>query len=441
MSVNKLLKNQDVFKLLTQLGLEYSHPSEEYRPELGRPSIIALLNKGGGPDGQDTYFSLFGKQYQVFEKLMNLLLKEPYAQHLRPKDARDVLLDYCRDLINSVGANTTKADLENEAEAFLLQLLLQEQEWLVISPIDGLSLESERLTITDREIKKFDCEDITKFAGKVDIWFLNTIDQVCGGKVCIFVHVRAIDQKRAIEKGGKKINQTLHMIRGYFGSNVFYYLPTPTVLIAIKKDSGNTMVSYPDVQLEKIHIETKMQSNLLSQISCFTNFLNGNVPDKITKNALRAIRWLGSAVQDKELEDKLIKCFFALETLFVPEEEGRKGERLAFRIPLFFLRIDDEYYHLHNPDVLYDLYEKRSKIVHGGDIEKESITENDTKYLESLTWKAIIGVCDIVRDHREISCASKLRDWIERKDEQRDNIEKFIVRHCNQELKDFVALT
>ena len=107
-------------------------------------------------------------------------------------------------------------------------------------------------------------------------------------------------------------------------------------------------------------------------MSSLSYFLDGRVSQPIGNDLLRAIRWLGSAVQDKELDDKLVKYFFALETLLIPEEMGAKRERLVSRIGLLYSGPNGELPYTNFLNDVGHLYQKRNNIVHGGDLGRTS---------------------------------------------------------------------
>jgi hypothetical protein len=136
MTAMKLLENKQVFSLLKVLGWQCVD-SEKYKPKSNQlPSVIAVLDKQGGSHGLDrTFFPLVGKQYQTFENVKNLLLKEPCVKNRSRKEIReikDALFDYCRDIIKSKERIKNEQDMDTKAKAFLDRVLLPEQEWLVV---------------------------------------------------------------------------------------------------------------------------------------------------------------------------------------------------------------------------------------------------------------------------------------------------------------------
>jgi hypothetical protein len=438
-----LFENKDkILKALVRLGWQCIHPSKE---EVSRPSrMLFRLNKYPRPDGQDIFYSPSLEASRTFEEVKQLLKKEPHVKRKKRcigkiEEMHDEVRDYCRTIINSKERIKSQNDVKSMAQDFLLSLTLSDMEWLLVSPISGLSLENERISISDSDIMRFDLGYITNYTDKVKRDDLTRIIPPWNGVVCIFVYVKAIDSDGAIEKGEKKINLILCMIRGYFRTHTFYSLPTPTEFVVISKETGEVRtLSRYDIE-SQCHIDSGNEKELLDQVSDLSNFLKGVMPPKMTKAMLRALRWLGSSVQDKELEDKLVKCFFALETLLTPGKGDRqKGQPLAFRLSLLELRVLGDFYQ--DPDPLYQLYRKRSIIAHGGDIEKDAVTKEDIRYLEIRVWRVILYVADAVvtANQGEISSTHKLVSWIERKDDRMEEIKKFISEFCDKELEDYV---
>jgi hypothetical protein len=449
-AITNLPENEQLSKFLKILGRQCVQ-SEKYIPRSDRlPSIIAALDEDAAYQGQEmTYFPLAGKQSETFEKVLNLLLADSRVKNQSRIESRRIykeLLNYCRDIIKNKESIRNQQDIDKyigtKAEAFLKRLLMPEQEWLVVSPFNGLSLvRKEGITISNQVIINwFDLRIITDFTGNLDPNDQKMLEEDLQEKVCVFVFVMAIDGKRAIEKASKKIGQILHMMRVHFGTDVFHSLPTPKLFKAINKKT--MIVSRPiEVQDEICKITREEEDELLNHISSFSNFLEPTrMPREISKALLRAIRWFGSAVQAKELEDKLVRYFFALETLLVPEDRGVKRPRLVFRLALLQLRVIRDFHHPNILCLLYDLYGKRSKIVHGQDIEKEPITENDTRFLECLTRQVILDISKVIIDSKGgIKDIQQLRDWIEKKDKKMAQVKKFVTKHSIQVLKKYAA--
>jgi hypothetical protein len=71
---------------------------------------------------------------------------------------------------------------------------------------------------------------------------------------------------------------------------------------------------------------------------------------------------------------------------------------------------------------------------------RRKVTENDTRFLESLTRQVILSISKVIRDRQgAIKDVQKLIDWIEKKDKKMAQVKKFVTKHGNQELKNYAA--
>lgn len=429
-------QDEPVFKLSVVLGRQIFQ-SDRYSPRPDRvPHHIVRLDKNVPTNAGDiVFFTLIGKQDETFCNVLNLLLNDPRARnHTRrqKRKIREEVLDYCREIIrnreNIQNDQDIEANIENRARAFLHRVLLPEQEWRVISPIDSLSLErrtEDGITISNQvRINWFDMRFITEFTGELDSAFQQRLQDHLQGRVCVFVFsVMAIDQAQAIERAKEMIDEALHIIRGYFGTRLFYNLPSPNMYVAINRNPQRTMGASFPIHNEGCNIPADEEADLTNYISNFSDLFNGTMPEPISSDLLRAISWFGSAVQDKELEDKLVKYIFALETLLVPEERGAKSKKLVQRLELLELRFSGRLPYPEFGIDLEHLYQKRSNIVHGMDLEKDPVTTYDIQLLESITRGVIFNLCRVITGNQvTIRNRQELIDWIDPDQRQNSNI-------------------
>lgn len=362
------------------------------------------------------------------ENVFSLLSEEPHVRNrsqIERNRIRRELRNYCAEIFHN-RQSINNQEIERRAQTFLNQVLLPEQEWLVVSPIEGLNLEgrgggnaiqrTQGITISNYSINWFDISHITQFiTGELRANDQRTLQESLLGRVCVFVSpVMAIDSKQAIERGRKKIDQILHLMRGFFGTHTFYNLPTPNVCVAINRTPPIEWSISDAIHDEGCHINAEQVGSLSNYMSSFSDFLDSSVPQPIRDDLMRAVTWLGNAVQDKELEDKLVKHFFALETLLIHEERGVKKEKLKSRLGSLYFRINGNLPYTDFLDDIDDLYQKRSNIVHGGNLEEEPVTQADIAFLEPLTREVILAISNItINNQGAITTIRELVDWIE----------------------------
>jgi UDP-2,3-diacylglucosamine pyrophosphatase LpxH len=106
---------------------------------------------------------------------------------------------------------------------------------------------------------------------------------------------------------------------------------------------------------------------------------------------LNAFRYLLAAERLRRNEDRLINLFIALEALY-SDRSGELSYKLSNRMASLLARTDQE-----RGDIfehVRDLYDKRSKIIHG-DLEK--VTNEDMVRLSSLTKHSLTAVFRLLR--------------------------------------------
>ncbi len=169
---------------------------------------------------------------------------------------------------------------------------------------------------------------------------------------------------------------------------------------------------------------------LLSPLTdCVSKYIDEEKPSKLQQRILRSLQWIGSSIQDDIPEDKISKLCTALETLLIPENEGRKGEKLAYRIALLQSRINSRFSW---PERAFLLYEKRSEIVHGSDYDKEPPNKQDVKSLEFLTRQVFELVCKLTNTEG-FTKITQLISWLEADDDNKQGLDKWIKENCSEE--------
>jgi len=153
-------------------------------------------------------------------------------------------------------------------------------------------------------------------------------------------------------------------------------------------------------------IEAKDREALSNYILCFDPILKKTQKTRLDKRIVRSINWCGEATRDKNLEDKLLKYFTALECLLVPEGEGLKGDILGERIAKLWTP-SEESRDLIRKDII-ELYERRSDIVHGSEYE---ISEKDITEIDFVTRNIIAVVSNIIHKNN-IETMARLIAWI-----------------------------
>jgi hypothetical protein len=109
-------------------------------------------------------------------------------------------------------------------------------------------------------------------------------------------------------------------------------------------------------------------------------FLSPNAQTKLYRRIVRALDWIGSSATRERLDDKIVDICTALEALLAQQHDVKKGEAIALRMMLLYTLLKLPSF---DPVQLFEIYEKRSRIVHGSDRDISS----DAEY-RSAQWIA-----------------------------------------------------
>lgn len=98
-------------------------------------------------------------------------------------------------------------------------------------------------------------------------------------------------------------------------------------------------------------------------------------PPKIKKTIERAIYWIGKSIDEIDFDLKVTALCTAMETLLTTKSDKRKGEAIAYRMALLEAHFEGAISH---PGELLWIYELRSSVVHGSNIDIASSAEYST---------------------------------------------------------------
>ena len=136
---------------------------------------------------------------------------------------------------------------------------------------------------------------------------------------------------------------------------------------AIKKEAGSAIIGtgmhnknraiqydYPEFLVEKAE-------------ECNTDFLLiKRFPLKLRNLIERALHWIGLSISEVDPDIKISFLCTALETLLTTKADKMKGEKIAYRGYLLGMEINSSNYFV--PQKVLHVYELRSTVVHGSDI-------------------------------------------------------------------------
>lgn len=424
------IRNKKIVEHLGQLTDLCLNPSADINKILSDSAFKVNIREGKG-------VFLNEEEGKLFDKIIDGLLAEQISEYASKDFLKDSLWNHLFEIFEN--PEEFKREKEKKMQEFLKDLSRPFYDWVVVFPLNDLKCtfklppigDVRFFTFTDAEKSKWNILKVPDLKTLKTIFkrtvektkrqinfetfkesYVKRVDRIVPyfkEKICAEVKVKAIDSTKAIEKGKYEVDTALNLIRSSYG------IRGPKAAIEIKEPlnaiTKNLNTGAEDLKLERdwfwgSTINFEDREKLSNYIQHFDSILMKTQKTRLDKRVVRSIRWCGEAIKDKNLEDKILKYFTALECLLVPEEEGLKGDVLGERISVIWTS-SKKIRELIKQDII-ELYEKRSDIAHGS---KYRISQRDVNKLDFVTRNIIAQISKIITE-RSFTKMGQLISWI-----------------------------
>jgi hypothetical protein len=226
--------------------------------------------------------------------------------------------------------------------------------------------------------------------------------------------------ERAREKGNKMIK----LLQTYLSEMPF--VVNEQLLFSLSKDSAIKKKSESKIIGLNWHRDfSPLEFDYEEQFERFTNKANehftlvNSLPNKLKEIIERAIFWIGKSVSEENFDLKVASLCTALETLLTTKQDGRKGERIAYRTALLKRHFEESITH---PRHILWLYLIRNDVVHGSKIGIASKSEYHSLlllsremldyYIRLANQNSLKKPTDVIKSLNESIYARELLDWL-----------------------------
>lgn len=173
-----------------------------------------------------------------------------------------------------------------------------------------------------------------------------------------------------IDRARKKGNEAIKLIQTYLSAMPFVVneqlLFSLSEDYAIKKKNDSQVIG-TGWRRNFSPLEFDYESEFLKLVGKANEHyeLLNNIPEKLQNQIKRTILWIGKAVSEEDFDIKVAFLCTALETLLTTKQDGRKGEKIAYRTALLRRHFEETITH---PRYVLQLYLTRNDVVHGSKI-------------------------------------------------------------------------
>ena len=347
-------------------------------------------------------FTLSGMQAELYLDVLESLGKEIVLEHLTRAELDNALTG----LVVDLDSNSQQAprEIRQRVDAFVSEIARLPLDYEVLFVIEPIILNSESLTIGDVVFQKLTHEIAKEWKFAKD----ELTNQAVG-----VVKVKAGTADKALERAQNLFDRTLNILRVCVGSfrpsliwdeqllqrrnglSSIRQLDDPAVPVEARLD----WTSVP-IQLEVSGILADSTKEFIERLS---PIYDGTIQGRLRDALLRSLEWMGTSITRDNYDHKVVDLCIALESALTTKDDQRKGEAIAFRMMLLSMALDKSFPAPARP---YQLYELRSRVVHGADI--GVCGKSDYYTLQKIAEETVLNIIELNGKQRAVSRPSKL---------------------------------
>lgn len=358
--------------------------------------------------------SLDGEASKTFGYIIQLMLRDNKINYLKESEIDNFLWD----LIFDINTNPEKFEEQPEEEInnFYKGLIEKEFKVEVLLPLKNIKLDKD-IIYDDFQLKIMDESLFNEWASETP-W--KRLKDIIGSPV-IITTIKTNSSWKAYQRGGNKCITLISLFqilpRQYKKNKIipdnFIYarLPSSHRCSWSRIDEINTTCVYP----KKSDIE---------YLDAFSKIFKSNKNDMINR-LVASLKFLADADTEHDTRLKIIKCFIALETMFIgnDKKKGSIKSKLMFRITLFYSRLNKGF---PSPDIFPLLYYTRSGFLHQA--QEVDFCKTDLEYLQKKSNSLIFYTTDILLNllkflnNNTFKSHKSFQKWLLIKDETYDEV-------------------
>lgn len=306
---------------------------------------------------------------RMYYAALNDLMRELVPQHAAQHDLAQALWELFGEVAADPVSYRIRKRLRNRLDKFIQEGKKPLKLFEVAYRISNLNLGTGSFSFGGVHFFTMDDTELTRWGiSKEDALLSHEYDNFVGQPVAM-IQVEVADDARAYETGLREVLLGLDLLRL---AGVWARISRLDDEMFLWKLEGQCMARqiepphpYPSWGWHRtfrpliIDMAEHIRKGLEPANSNLLAIANGELLEEITSHLKRAISWISSSVTRERLDDKVVDLCTALETMLLPSYEGgRKGQMIDLRHRL----IGGDWV----PGGILQLYELRSKIVHGG---------------------------------------------------------------------------
>ncbi len=317
---------------------------------------------------QEQGITFSGNEKQLLYESYRALRSDKGAEHLEERKLNEKFTNLLAEVLEHKEEFKNQARLNSRIDEFLAEIVKPEEEYRVMFRVVNLKAKVAETRFWDCVVASYDREQLIAWGFDPEKNYPIGVETF-EGQTVIVVGAKGTNVAEVVKRARVIATRRLRVLQNYLkeefihDEQLFFELSKEyavrreaTGSIGWGLDNKNSPIAYdyPDTLVERVGEANED----FERIKKF--------PPNIRELIERALHWIGLAISEIDPDIKVSFLSTALETLLTTKEDGRKGEKIAYRGYLLGQEVKSDDYYM--PQEVLEVYEKRSTVVHGSGI-------------------------------------------------------------------------
>jgi hypothetical protein len=374
------------------------------------------------------YFVLYDEYYRDYYEIFKTLRDELSLEYLKDNELKNALWHFTCEIIAGYSDYRNTDRLKEKINEFSSSMLRPLEEYEVLIPILYLDVKAVEIKIGDVTIKKFDELALQDWGIQSDVF------RETANKTMAIILEKGNNPKLICDRARRKADFIIRILQVSLSTDLYIHdnnllFKQDEYMFYRKKDTPSSVRRqwHNRYEFPPLVIDERLEKSINNFLCNISDILEEEkYPPELRERFERALMWIGRSIEEEDPDIKIINLSTALETILTNKSDGKKGETLAYRMLLLNAHVKRPFI---DPAKVLWIYELRSNIIHGSQIEIASDHEYSTmKFvaIETLRYSLELIHKLGLKDHNNFIKAIKsynesktILDWLKEQGDKR----------------------
>jgi len=370
------------------------------------------------------FVRIYGHYHQLYNEAFEALRSESSLEYMINRDLDEELWHLVCEIILKKSSFLSFQEVIERVKHFTRDIDKPIDEYEVLIPILNLNLQNNIIQLGDHYIKNFDAKSLNEWGlnkgktrKKIYERFLN--------RSCLVIREKGNNRNLICNRAREKAYFLIKLLQVSFANSIkihsyqlLYEIDKGVLCKLVKKPKDISYDWKRSIFKIPLNFDEVVDEDILAFIKKIISVIEaGNINLKFKKSFYNSIIWIGRALEEEDLDIKIIYLSTALESILTTKNDEKKGETIAYRMLLLNYFVNTPFFH---PASVLQAYIIRSNVIHGN---KLSIATNkDYSNMKFVAIETLDNALSVIIKYE----VKNISEFIEIIENQKNNVDQIL---------------